>query len=95
MDKMLIQNLMNIIRELEYIDPSLLKCIIKFATPDPIVPDLDPIFIAADKFGNTNMTKKGNNFRLSLRFSYKNKFVDPKLMESLKIKNLDKTDLFA
>jgi len=53
MDKMLISNLMNIIHELNYTDPALLKCIIKFATPDPIVPDLDPIFLAADKFGNT------------------------------------------
>jgi len=41
------------------------------------------------------MKKKGDAFRLALKFNYKNKFIDPKLMESLKIKNLDKKDMFA
>ncbi len=95
MDKMLISNLMNIITEFDYADPSLLKCLLKFASPDDIIPDLDPIFLAAEKYGKHKMNKLNKSFRLGLRFDYKNKFIEPKLMESLRIKNLDKSDLFA
>jgi len=94
MDRIVVSNLFNVLKEFNYADSSLLKCILKFAFPNNFIPDLDPIFAAADKNGKqVTFKKQGEKARLDLKFKYDFNFIERKLYDSLKIEEIKDGDI--
>ncbi len=93
----MVGGLFNILHEFRhYGDPAILKCLLKFASPDVFVPDLEPIFKIADSHSKLKMLK-GGSFKLTLNFKdyLPADIIDKKLVDALAFKEADKNDLMA